>query len=85
MSKSKDRLSPQEQADRDRLEQIVAQSIQEAQEQLAEIERTGAWRSTHKTFGEYCKQRFGFDPFEPNTELLSQLADRYHPIKEDEL
>ena len=78
MSKS-NKLSFEEQADRTRLEQVVSQSIHEAQQQLLEIERTGIWRSTHKTFEEYCFARFGFDPFELNAELLSELADKVSP------
>ena len=84
MSKS-NKLSLEEQADRSHLEQTVLDSIQSAQRELLQIERTGAWRSSHKTFAEYCKQRFGFDPFELDAESLIQLSDRYHPIKEDEL
>jgi len=76
MSKSKNKLSAQEQRDRTRLEQVVTQSIQVAQEQLLEIERIGIWRSTHKSFEEYCFQRFGFDPFNLDAESLIQLVDR---------
>lgn len=75
MSKQKAKLSVQEQRDRIRLEQTVFGSIQSAQRELAEIERTGIWCSSHKTFEEYCKQRFGFDPFNLDAESLIQLAD----------
>ncbi len=79
MSKSKNKLSAQEQRDRTRLEQVVTQSIQAAQEQLLQIERSGIWRATHKNFEEYCFQRFGFDPFNLDAESLIQLADRASP------
>ena len=62
MSES-NKLFFEEQADRSHLEQTVLDSIQSAQQQLLEIERTGLWRSSHKTFVEYCFARFGFDPF----------------------
>ena len=78
MTKS-NKLSAQEGRDHTRLEQVVSQSIHEAQQQLLEIERTGLWRSTHKTFEEYCLARFGFNPFELNAELLSELADKVSP------
>ena len=79
MSESKNKLSAQEQRDRTRLEQVVSQSIHEAQQQLLEIERTGIWRSTHKTFEEYCFARFGFDLLNLDTESLLQLADKASP------
>lgn len=76
MSKPKSKLSAQEQRDRTRLEEVVTQSIQSAQRELAEIERTGFWRSSHKTFEEYCFARFGFDPFNVDAEVLIELAGR---------
>lgn len=79
MNKPKSKLSAQEQRDRTRLEQVVSQRIHEAQQQLLEIERSGIWRSSHKSFEEYCLARFGFNPFELNAELLSELADKVSP------
>ncbi|MBW4639791.1 MAG: hypothetical protein KME05_16455 [Gloeocapsa sp. UFS-A4-WI-NPMV-4B04] len=79
MSKSKSKLSAQEQRDHPRLKQVVSQSIQAAQRELAEIERTGIWRSTHKTFEEYCFARFGFDLLNLDTESLLQLAGKASP------
>jgi hypothetical protein len=57
-------------AELERLEQIVHQSIQKAQIELAQIERTGIWRSSHKTFEDYCFEKFGFNPLELNIEQL---------------
>lgn len=85
MSKSKTQLSSKEKRDRDRLEQIVSQSIQEAQRELAEIERIGLWRSSHETFEEYCFQRFGFNPLQLDAESLIQLVDRASPDNASEL
>lgn len=78
MSKS-NKLSLEEQSDRNYLEQTVLDSIQSAQRELAEIEQTGFWRSSHKTFEEYCFARFGFDPLKLDAESLIQLADRASP------
>lgn len=75
MSKS-NKLSFEEQSDRNHLEQTVLDSIQSAQRELLQIEQTGLWRSSHKTFEDYCKQRFGFDPFNVDAELLIELAGR---------
>lgn len=75
MSES-NKLSFEEQADRSHLEQTVLDSIQSAQRELLQIEQTGLWRSSHKTFEEYCFARFGFDPFNVDAEVLIELAYR---------
>lgn len=70
MGKSKNQLSAIEQRDRTRLEQTLRQSIQEAQSELALVEKLGLWRRTHETFSEYCTQRFGFNPIDLDVETL---------------
>lgn len=76
MSKSTNKLSAIEQRDRTRLEQVVRDRIQEAQSELAKIERTGIWRSSHKTFEEYCFERFGFNPLELDVEALIRKLEK---------
>lgn len=70
MGKSKNQLSAIEQRDRTRLEQTLRQSIQEAQSELALVEKLGLWRRTPETFGEYCTQRFDFNPIDLDVETL---------------
>jgi hypothetical protein len=73
MSKSKNKLSAVEQRDYTRLEKIARDCIQEAQSELVAVEKLGLWRSTHKTFGEYCTERFGFDPTQLNVESMIEI------------
>jgi hypothetical protein len=70
MSKPKNKLSTIEQRDLVRLEQVARDRIQEAQSELAKIERTGIWRSSYKTFEDYCFEKFGFNPLELDIEEL---------------
>jgi hypothetical protein len=76
MSKSTSKLSAIEQRDRTRLEQVVRDRIQEAQSELAKIERTGIWRSSHKTFEEYCFERFGFNSLDLDVEALIRKLEK---------
>lgn len=66
----KNRLSKEELRDRQRLEQVARDRIKAAQTELAKIERLGLWRSSHRTFEEYCTQRFGFNPLKLDVEAL---------------
>lgn len=70
MSKPKNKLSAVEQRDRLWLEQVARDRIQSAQMELAKIEKLGLWRSSHKTFDDYCFERFGFNPLELDIEEL---------------
>ena len=70
MNKTKDQLSVKEQRDRQRLEQVVRDRICAAQTELAQIEKLGLWHSSHKTFEDYCTERFGFNPLKLDVEKL---------------
>lgn len=70
MSKPKNKLSAVEQRDRLWLAQVARDRIQSAQMELAKIEKLGLWRSSHKTFEDYCFERFGFNPLKLDIEEL---------------
>jgi len=53
-------LSPEEESDRQRLELKVERSFYEAGKSLAELRDKRLYRDRHKTFEEYCKDRFGY-------------------------
>jgi len=53
-------LSPEESADRQRLELKVERAFFEAGRSLRELRDRRLYRSMHKTFEEYCRIRFGF-------------------------
>ena len=53
-------LSPEEQADRQRLELKVERAFYESGKALVELRSRRLYRSTHKSFEEYCLLRFGF-------------------------
>lgn len=53
-------LTEEEQSDRLHLERRVERAFFEAGKALAELRDRKLYRSTHKTFEEYCKQRFGY-------------------------
>ncbi|BAY73270.1 hypothetical protein NIES23_60980 (plasmid) [Trichormus variabilis NIES-23] len=52
-------LTPEEQSDRLHLERKVERAFFEAGKALAELRDRRLYRSTHKTFEEYCRERFG--------------------------
>ncbi len=54
-------LSEEEQRDRLHLERRVERAFFEAGKALAELRDRRLYRSTHKTFEEYCKDRFGYN------------------------
>ncbi|AUB44680.1 Site-specific DNA-cytosine methylase (plasmid) [Nostoc flagelliforme CCNUN1] len=56
-------LSETEQRDRLHLERRVERAFFEAGKALAELRDRRLYRSTHSTFEEYCKDRFGFLTF----------------------
>ncbi|MBW4458481.1 MAG: hypothetical protein KME55_41185 [Nostoc indistinguendum CM1-VF10] len=58
-------LTEQEQRDRLQLERRVERAFFEAGKALAELRDRRLYRSTHSTFEEYCKDRFGFERRHP--------------------
>ena len=53
-------LSPEEESDRQRLELKVERSFYEAGSSLRELRNRRLYRSTHKTFENYCHHRFNY-------------------------
>ena len=53
-------LSTDEERDRDSLERKVERAFYEAGMALKELRDRRLYRSTHKTFEEYCRERFGY-------------------------
>ncbi|MCC5617385.1 hypothetical protein LC605_20295 [Nostoc sp. CHAB 5836] len=58
-------LSSEEQRDRQHLERRVERAVFEAGKALAELRDRRLYRSTHKTFEEYCHDRFGYSRRQP--------------------
>jgi hypothetical protein len=58
-------LTEEEQRDRLHLERRVERAFFEAGKALSELRDRRLYRSTHSTFEEYCKDRFGFERRHP--------------------
>jgi hypothetical protein len=58
-------LSYEEERDRIHLEQRVERAFYQAGKALEELHNRKLYRSTHRTFEEYCKDRFGFERRHP--------------------
>jgi hypothetical protein len=58
-------LTEQEQRDRLHLERRVERAVFEAGKALAELRDHRLYRSTHKTFEDYCRERFGYSRRQP--------------------
>jgi hypothetical protein len=58
-------LSYEEERDRLHLEQRVERAFYQAGKALEELHNRKLYRSTHRTFEEYCKDRFGFERRHP--------------------
>ena len=58
-------LSEEEQCDRIHLERKVERAFYEGGKALQELRDRRLYRSTHKTFQEYCYERFGFERRHP--------------------
>jgi len=58
-------LTDEEQSDRLHLERKVERAVFEAGKALMELRDRRLYRSTHSTFEEYCKDRFGFQRRHP--------------------
>ncbi|BAY35666.1 hypothetical protein NIES2107_75780 (plasmid) [Nostoc carneum NIES-2107] len=54
-------LTPEEQSDRLHLERKVERAFFEAGKALMELRDRRLYRSTHRTFEEYCRDRFGYN------------------------
>ncbi len=54
-------LSPEEEADRQRLELKVERAFYESGKALVELRSRRLYRSTHKSFEDYCQDRFEFN------------------------
>lgn len=72
-------LSTEEQSDRNRLELTIERAFYEAGKSLKEISTRRLFRSTHKTFDEYCRERFGFG--RDAATLKINAAEVYDTIK----
>jgi hypothetical protein len=62
---SVEKLSQSEQSDRLHLEHQVERAFYEAGKALRELHSRKLYRNTHKTFEEYCQDRFGFERRHP--------------------
>ncbi|MUG91804.1 hypothetical protein F7734_04685 [Scytonema sp. UIC 10036] len=56
-----DELTIEEQQERLRLERVIERSFYEAGKALKELRDRRLYRSTHKSFEQYCKDRFGYN------------------------
>ncbi|MBU7587511.1 MAG: hypothetical protein KAF91_32595 [Nostoc sp. TH1S01] len=73
-------LTADEQRDRLVLERKVEHAFYEAGKALMELRSRRLYRSTHKTFEEYCKDRFGYSRRQPY--LLIDAAVVFDNLKE---
>ncbi len=64
-------LTPEEERELHRLELRVERAFCEAGTALREIRDKRLYRSTHKTFEEYCRDRFGFTRHSANLKILA--------------
>jgi len=64
-------LSPEEEADRQRLELKVERAFFEAGLSLRELRDRRLYRSTHKSWEEYCQGRFGFTRHAANFKIAA--------------
>jgi len=55
-------LSPEEEADRQRLELKVERAVYQAGDALRELRDRRLYRNTHKSWQDYCQDRFGYTP-----------------------
>ncbi|BCL40146.1 hypothetical protein [Nostoc sp. MS1] len=73
-------MTEEEQRDRLHLERKVESAFVEAGKALKELRDRRLYRSTHKTFEEYCKDRFGYSRRQPY--LLMDAAVVFDNLKE---
>ncbi len=78
-------LSPEEEADRQQLELKVERAFFEAGRSLRELRDRRLYRSTHKSWEEYCQGRFGFTRHAANFKIAASgvfenlVTKSYHP------
>jgi len=78
-------LSPEEEADRQRLELKVERAWNEAARALQELRDRRLYRNTHKAWEEYCLDRFGFKRHAANLKIAASsvfenLVTKSHQI-----
>lgn len=74
-------LTEEELVDRQRLELKVERAFYEAGKALAELQLRRLYRSTHKTFEEYCRDRFGMQRAYPYRLIdAAAVFDNLSPI-----
>lgn len=64
-------LSPQEATDRQRLELKVERAFYEAGYALRELRDRRLYRNTHRTFEQYCQDRFSFSRFSAYNKIIA--------------
>jgi len=67
-------LSPEEEADRQRLEMKVERAWDEAARALRELRDRRLYRNSHKAWEEYCLDRFGFKRHAANLKLQQAVS-----------
>ena len=67
-------LSPEEEADRQRLELKVERAWNEAARALQELRDRRLYRNTHKAWEEYCLDRFGFKRHAANLKIAASIV-----------
>lgn len=79
-------LTPEEEAERHRLELKVERAFYEAGSSLRELRDRRLYRSTHKTFEQYCRERFGFERRHPYRLIeAANVIDNLCPIRTQEV
>jgi hypothetical protein len=78
-------LTPEEEIDRLHLERKVERAFYEAGKALAEIRARQLYRSTHRTFEEYARDRFGFSRRHPYylmdaASVVDNLLEKCEPM-----
>ncbi len=67
----RDELTEEEESDRSNLERKVERAFYEAGRALQELRDRKLYRSTHKSFEEYCRARFGYGKNNANMKILA--------------
>ncbi|MEH1840680.1 MAG: hypothetical protein V7L20_18455 [Nostoc sp.] len=75
-------LTQQEEADRQSLEVKIEQSFYEAGKALAELRNRRLYRSTHKKFEDYCRERFQFS--RDKADLMIKAVEIVDNLKNDD-
>lgn len=83
-------LTPEEESSRAHLERLVERAFYQAGKALEEIRARRLFRSSHKTFEEYCRARFGFERRRPYqlidaAQVVDNLIQMHSLIAEDKM